>query len=91
MNDKLKNMVIQAGFKVFGENIVADNNSGLATDSVKRLIEIAMEDKQEACAKECEKISYKFFAHAKYPYDDCAKAIRMIKNACSKYNSYCDT
>ena len=42
LNELLERMVKEAGFKVFGEKIVAadDNNSGLATDSVKRLVEI---------------------------------------------------
>lgn len=42
MDATLERIVKEAGFKVFGEKIVAadENSSGLATESVKRLVEI---------------------------------------------------
>lgn len=49
MDEMLKQMVVDAGFKVFGEKIVAadENSSGLATESVKRLIEIVRNSERE--------------------------------------------
>lgn len=46
----------EAGFKVFGSKIVAGDggSSGLATDSVARLIALARAEGMEAAAKVCE-------------------------------------
>lgn len=51
MNDLLERMVKEAGFKVFGEKIVAadENSSGLATESVKRLVEIVGREARYEC------------------------------------------
>jgi hypothetical protein len=50
LNEVLERMIKAAGFKVFGDKIVAadDSNSGLATESVKRLVEIVRADEREA-------------------------------------------
>ena len=49
LNELLERMVKEAGFKVFGDKIIAadDSNSGLATESVKRLVEIVRADERE--------------------------------------------
>ena len=45
-------------------------------DKLERFANLIAASEREECAKVCEGIAEKLYDHAKWPYTDCAKAIR---------------
>jgi hypothetical protein len=54
MNERIRELVTQAGFRVFGDKIIAadQGSSGLATECAQRLIELIVKE----CIQECKSV-----------------------------------
>ena len=54
MNERIRELVTQAGFRVFGDKIIAadQGSSGLATECAQKLIELIVKE----CIQECKSV-----------------------------------